>query len=886
MEPPGNTLILENHNSGVPGNESLVRMTVGNTAVFTEREAMMNRRIHDLIEGFEGNYILPFFWQHGADESTLREYMGKIRETGIREVCLEARPHPDFVGPKWWQDVDVVMDEARKKGMRVWILDDSHFPTGFANGAVKDAPDHLKRWYLREKTMSVQGPLTGNSFEVASSLGLLFKHGPFAPPEESPEEIVAVILARREEDGDTFRYTECVNVTESVKDGYLRTDIPEGHFDILTYTKQIGVADKASDYISFLEKDSVRILIDTVYEPHYARYSSDFGTVFAGFFSDEPGFYNTMGGGFAIGHIGDSMPLPWADNVRDELISRTGDEKLTFLPALFHSLGGNERPVRFAYMDIVTRRYEENFSKQLGDWCEERGVEYIGHVLEDMDLHSSLGPGTGHYYRAMAGQHMSGIDTVLNQLKPDADYDREGRYYHYTLARLAASSAHQLDRHKGRALCEIFGAYGWSEGLTYMKWMADHMLVNGINRFTPHAFSEAKFPDPDCPPHFYAGGNNPQYRHMHVLYNGMNRAAHLLSGGRSPVDTAVLFSAEAEWTGGFRLPEELGRELMTHQIPYEIISMDILRTASVREGRIEIGTASYRHLVVDSQEYLPEDYLGTLAELESKGAEILFLNTVTKDFSGRPYPDARLIHDRDAAEIFSSGRTVCTDVPSYWLRAYRYDHADLTVYMLQNSSMLHTLEVNVTLPRELGKTVLYYPLENRFERPVRQESGALHFDFGRGESVMVLTGDDLPEGRQTVNKDAVWETLPDDYRISLAAFDAPDAFSEIPERQLQDILSVKKDFAGIIRYETMFYGKRSLLSLGECQEGAEVFINGNSAGVRISYPYRYDISGLTIEGENRLCIEVATTLFGAVRDRLSLQRPVPPAGVLGPVQVS
>ena len=101
MEPPGNTLILENHNSGVPGNESLVRMTVGNTAVFSEREAMMNRRIHDLIEGFEGNYILPFFWQHGADESTLREYMGKIRETGIREVCLEARPHPDFVGPKW-----------------------------------------------------------------------------------------------------------------------------------------------------------------------------------------------------------------------------------------------------------------------------------------------------------------------------------------------------------------------------------------------------------------------------------------------------------------------------------------------------------------------------------------------------------------------------------------------------------------------------------------------------------------------------------------------------------------------------------------------------------------------------------------------------------------
>ena len=31
-----------------------------------------------------------------------------------------------------------------------------------------------------------------------------------------------------------------------------------------------------------------------------------------------------------------------------------------------------------------------------------------------------------------------------------------------------------------------------------MKWIADHMLVRGINWFTPHAFSMAPFPDWDC----------------------------------------------------------------------------------------------------------------------------------------------------------------------------------------------------------------------------------------------------------------------------------------------------------------------------------------------------------------------------------------------------
>ena len=137
----------------------------------------MNQRVNDLLQHQYGNYILPFFWQHGADEATLREYMEKIDGCGIKAVCLEARPHPDYVGPKWWQDVDIVMDEARKRGMKVWILDDSHFPTGFANGAVKDAPDHLKRWALLERTMEVNGPLTGWRCEVATRLGYSFMMG-------------------------------------------------------------------------------------------------------------------------------------------------------------------------------------------------------------------------------------------------------------------------------------------------------------------------------------------------------------------------------------------------------------------------------------------------------------------------------------------------------------------------------------------------------------------------------------------------------------------------------------------------------------------------------------------------------------------------------------
>lgn len=68
------------------------------------------KRINELLSGKGENYILPFFWQHGEDEATLRDYMRAIDEANIHAVCVECRPHPDFCGPKWWEDMDVILD--------------------------------------------------------------------------------------------------------------------------------------------------------------------------------------------------------------------------------------------------------------------------------------------------------------------------------------------------------------------------------------------------------------------------------------------------------------------------------------------------------------------------------------------------------------------------------------------------------------------------------------------------------------------------------------------------------------------------------------------------------------------------------------------------------
>jgi hypothetical protein len=75
----------------------------------------MIKKIDELKYNKVDNYILPFLWMRGEEEHIIREEIEKIYESGIKAVCVEARPHPDFAGPKWWHDLDIIMEEAKKE---------------------------------------------------------------------------------------------------------------------------------------------------------------------------------------------------------------------------------------------------------------------------------------------------------------------------------------------------------------------------------------------------------------------------------------------------------------------------------------------------------------------------------------------------------------------------------------------------------------------------------------------------------------------------------------------------------------------------------------------------------------------------------------------------
>lgn len=110
---------------------------------------------------------------------------------------------------------------------------------------------------------------------------------------------------------DEEEYGAPIDLTGNIQGENVVFDLPDGYFHIfVVYITRNG--NGRTDYINFLDKDSCRVLIDAVYEPHYAHYKEYFGNVLAGFFSDEPPVGNVEGY-MLIGPIGESSQnLPWS----------------------------------------------------------------------------------------------------------------------------------------------------------------------------------------------------------------------------------------------------------------------------------------------------------------------------------------------------------------------------------------------------------------------------------------------------------------------------------------------------------------------------------------------------------------------------------------------
>ena len=850
-----------------------------------------------VLGGTFDNHVLPFLWLKGEARETITEYLEQIAGADIREVCLESRTHPDFCHDGWWSDLRFIIDECKRLGLKIWLLDDAHFPTGYANGAlVSDGVDPaLKKTVLKHRTITVVGPQPSTSIKLGNLM-------------DSTERFVGV--AAFDAAGVPLDLALAVEHGNDGAPARLRFDARAGVATIELYvtSKKTGFRD---EYINMVDAASCRMLINAVYEPTFEHLGDEFGKTILGFFTDEPGFMNekstTLDDASTSSLIGRAdLALPWSDELARRLHDALGEDWLAKLHGLW-TREADGAHARHIYMDIATQLYRSCFDEQIGDWCRAHGVMHIGHVIEDKSCHTRLGQGAGHYFRAVAGQDMAGVDVVINQLAPGIDRGRYS-YFHgawnmefftYALAKLGSSAARLDPKKQGRCMAEVFGAFGWHEGLREMKWIADHMLVRGVNWFTPHAFSMAPFPDWDCPPHFYAHGNNPQWSHFGKLMSYMNRTATLLSGGCAAHPVAILYHADAEWAGDAMPIERVAAELTRAQIDFDFVPAEAFEDegryeVSVADGVLTINGCRYQAFVMPGASFIGAATAEALRRMMAAGITVLAADEVPSalynadgaiELNGLAATPLADVADMLAA---AGLQTVVTDTPQPWLRALRYERAGETYVMLVNEHPRERIGCTVSLPSGERLCGTCLDLLNGIE-PVAFD-GTLELAPAESCIVVLGTGDEVElDGRANTNADdAVCHSIDSPWTVALSPAGGNGTFGE--PQKLEHLCDLTSELfagtCGTYRYRTSFELADDLthaaIDLGDVYEVATLTLDGRPLGTRICPPYRFATGPLTV-GTHELTIDVINTLDHAIPDIFALTESVAPSGVLGPV---
>ena len=873
----------------------------------------------------ESNYIIPFLWLKGECEDVIREEIEKIYECGIRGICIESRPHPDFLGDGWWKDVDIIMEEARNRKMKVWVLDDAHFPTGYANGLIKSKYLERKKRYINYNSIDVWGArneVTINVYTMLKPRMSFLDIGKVKDFEEQRKNKLISVAAYKLIKDSLISEEEVIDLTNEVKDGFITYNFPKGNWRVFT-TYETKTDGGREDYINVIDEESVSTLVEAVYEPHFERYKNDFGKTFAGFFSDEPGFGNTIGFDMDERIGAKEMPLPWSMELEENLRRIFSDKFTVVLPLLWVNTIEENINVntRYKYMDEATKLYSKNFSRQLGKWCEEREVEYIGHVIEDNNQHSHLGCGAGHYFRAMSGQHMAGIDNIGQQIIfGGANFERigllngDGEFYHYALTKLGASSGHLDPNKQGRTMCELFGAYGWKLGVRDMKWILDHLLVRGVNYLVPHAFSMSKYPDDDCPPHFYARGNNPQFKHFSYLMKYANRMCNILNGGKHVPAVAILYHGESEWCGDYMKMQKPARVLLENQVDFDFVSIDMLNNIKEYNGYIgdnnfNINGVDFKALIVPYSKFITKELLSFINN--SKNIPIIFVDKkpekVVNNFEKGNILDEVLgkclVSPLEEIDIMIK-QLKLNDIQlisEFKEMVYYHYKKDNDIYMFNNESTYDTFNGKIRLNIK-NNAILYDVLENKYKNinVVRDKNETvIELELKPYESCIVIDSDkicDLEYESQEFQLKKCNKIIDIGKRWNCALIknkDYPRQTEDIFMEFLQPLSNIRPKFSGIIKYEKNFNIEddiiRAYLDIEFVYEAIDLWINDKYVGKKICEPYVFDLKNYLNRGNNKIKIEVATTLH---RDKLNYEEsifetnePFDPTGIFGNINI-
>ncbi len=856
------------------------------------------------------------FMKDEAKEATVKR-IREARKTGFSNIIASYKTNgmeQAKFDETYFKALDQLVEVCNEENMKFYLEDYAPFPTGSANGAYQEEEyAHLNKLFLDERHVDVYGPQADAVFRIDSLQNAVYGKSMhrFSKVDPSTRKRIALVACRIKENPENaaapFLEEDTAQILdEYVENGFLKWNVPEGKWRVFVIYTTYETSGRAN-FMNLLSKASVALEIEKVHKPLYDHLKESVGKSWIGFFYDEPEVGNAGGDavfdffmlpGRRSKSLTDCNVFSWCEEMPEEMEKRDADWR-KHLPGLWYDgICETYRDLRCDYMDAVSSLVRENYNGQVFRFCQEKGLQYIGHVLEDENCHTRLGCGPSNYFRQQYYQDEAGIDVIAGQILPGKDgstswygvVNSDGEFYHYGLAKLASSEAHINPLKRNRAASECFAMYG-QQGLSERKFLLDHLMVNGVNRIL-----FAEIPS-------YDASND--YSKAIVEYT--DRVCGLLRASKPEIKTAILYHAESEWREGEKAQkfQKAGAVFARNQISYDIVPSDVFSLpesyGTKTEKGLSINGNEYNAFIIPACSKLPAAVMEFVQSCRQTGFPVFFVDRLPEGFAHRSEESTniRCTALADLAKAVKEAITLDIIVEASKKEWIRYSHVkkgEEHYYLIHNEAPQGGMDCQVVV-EAVGEILAWDPMTDMKIRPKQEPigNGQVRISFYLGQYEMkVLYVSGKNENSENViqvtgqcSHTGAWEVeFPDGHKLQTDAGSLPQ-----PESY------TGYDFYGKLIYKTTFNvggALPKLLDLGKVSDCCEVFLNGQSIGKRAASPYLFDVQNTIRKGENEIIIEVYTSagnrksqakVFGIPMDALTAvpYTLVEAMGIRGPV---
>jgi hypothetical protein len=538
--------------------------------------------------------LVPFwFWNDRLEEREILRQIAGFQAHGVHGFVL----HPRVGLPRdtgWMTEkllgfMRTAIEEAARRGMTVFLYDEGMYPSGSSSGQV----------------------VAENPLFRCRGLDHRVLEGDAAPALRPGENLVAVVPRR-----DGRRVAVFDRPVDAVIRGlhYAEDDPPRspGPDDLSRPgSPRRDPPEETPPAADLVNPDAVACFIRLVYDRYRTAFGAHFGRTVKAIFTDEPAL---------LGRLREHAALaPGTTGILAHVNAHLGYDFTPHLPALFDEEEPDAARRRRDWRRAVRARLETTYYEPLHRWCEAHGLALTGHPEQPDDI----GP-LRHF-------HVPGQDVVWRQVLPGAPSALEGPQS--TQAKCSSSAALHLGRKRNAN--EFAGAFGPQLTFGELRWLADWLLVRGVNLLVPHAFYySVRGPRVDeRPPD--VGPHSPWWGEFRTFADYAARLCALNAEGRHVCEVAVLGLSD-------ELPWRAAKALFEGQVDFQYLeARHLWEDAVVDDGGVRIAGMCYRALVLDGIDP-PARAAAALATLERAGRVVRWPEPGLADIERLVARDVRL----------------------------------------------------------------------------------------------------------------------------------------------------------------------------------------------------------------------------------------------------